>query len=196
MLLAPPLAPARDAAEAPDWLADLLEARGVHVDDWTKAQVERRTFEDGAWRVETLTLQDLAKPATLPGEPAAPTPDDVPDVVAGALAHHVMYQVEGRHGCPGYAVEPVAETLAKVGGTWTGGMHYVFADPERPGVDMHDPAGSLTGATTHPDTSVAALGSVTIVQNRFSIFDICILVGTMTGQGVFAFDETWPQPTG
>lgn len=184
-LLVLPFAVAKEPAqpEAAPWVAAMLEARGIAPEDWEHVQVERRVFDDGAWRVETGSLRDLTQP------PRAAAPDA--DVVVGDLAFHIMIQVSR---CDGYTVEPVAENVARVGGTWDIGAHVASAQGgDVPGVDTSDPQGSVMSASAHEDYSLAGIGAVEIVENRILLFGTClVLIGNMNGVGAFAFDQTWP----
>ena len=184
LLLVLPLAVAQAPAQAdvPSWLVPWLEARGVAPEDWDEVKVERRVFEDGAWRTEAGPLDDLAQLSR-----AAPPRADV---VMGSLALHLMLQTD----CAGYSVEPLAGDVVKVGGSWEVGLHVASVQGAfPPGVDASDPENSLLSASIHEDVSVAGVGSVVLQEDRIVLFGQCLLlVGTMSGVGVFAFGQSWP----
>lgn len=178
----PALAASDDAPENP--YVDFLIERGVAPEDLDDVVVERRTLVDGAWTVETLSLDDLVTMPTV-----APAPVAAPDVVVGQLPLHFMLQTS----CAGYGAEALPGGLTKVDGAWNIGGHVILpVIAGAPAVDASEPQSLVTG-TVHTDQSALAVGQISVSETRISLFGICFfLLGTMSGTGTFAFDVASP----
>lgn len=196
---APSLVQADDAPAVPalvaEQLAVIADTMGVHarLDD---VQVTRVTTSPGGdvvtqeidaatWLAETApTLRALADARAAAIDPGEVT---TPDILAGAGVAHGMFQV-GR--CDGYAIEPIAEGFARVGGSWDLGVHAaagVLDGGAALGTRSIEGLGHTAAGT---DLTMMGVGQVAITEDHVRFFGVCILtLGMMTGHGVFWFDQ-------
>ena len=179
LLAAPALATPPAQEGLPLWLAEALQARGVPEEAWGDVVVEGRAYRDGAWRPAPGRFADLGALAV-----AVPA---TPDVVVGTLSSHQMIQTS----CAGYRVTPLAGGIDRVEGAWDLGIHVVLGPAAMgTGVDAREPT---SPGSAHTDNGVAAIADVSIQETRLILFGNCLaLLGTMSGVGVFAFDQTFP----